>query len=520
MNLNRRTFLQAAGLGGASFFLPSSIRAQSSTEAPMRFIMICTQLGPEIRSFRMKPSGAPDAILAPSNYDPQFDQVPDEASWEIDLASTPRSEFSHCLDPLYELREHVLALDGLCLATASQDDLGDAHAQGFLASVTGHPAAYEKTSQKSHAGAPSIDRRIGRWLRSRDPALTDLASLNFRVSPWGYGGATTDGFHYFFFEEDDHGDIARVPVDQDPRAVFDRLFPNPETGPDAIRSRQGDVLNLLSERYGTLDRRLSAADQRKLEQHRQLVLDLQRRVQAQLAMTCSPPQRFEREHPRPPRDEIYRPTVDAFMDLAVASLSCGLTRTLGWSLPTPPYDVIGARVGEDYHHHYSHGSAPRKEFSEPGSPDYQQWADAYLVHRNKTRHQLSLVAELASRLRAIPEGDGTLLDHTVILWADEISHGGHGHDQWPAVVVGGSKVLRTGRYVRYARDNPSPWTRNWGPQFVGRPNTQLLVGLCQAMGMPIEDFGLPSIEGEVQRGPHEGQRRSIALGGALPGLLA
>lgn len=519
MHWNRRKFLQAAGLGGASFFLPSLGRAQSNGEPPLRFVLVCTQLGPEISGYRMKPADAPTSILERSNYDPQWDQVPDDASWDLPLGSVDRSQFSYCLDPLYDLREDVLAFDGLCLAAAAIDDLGDAHAQGFLASVTGHPAAYEKTSQKSHAGAPSIDRRIGRWLRQQDPSLTDLASLNLRVSPWGYGGASTDGFHYFFFDEDANGDIVRTPVDQDPRALFDRLFPNPETETDPFQQRQLDVLNLVSDRYAGVDRRLSTDDRAKLDQHRQLLLDIQRRVEAQQNLVCARPERFERENPRPPRDEIYRPTVDAFMDLIVASLSCGLTRTVGLSLPTPPFGLIGARDGENYHHYYSHGSAPRKAFAERGSPDYEQWSGAYEVQRNKTRHQLGLVAELAAKLKAIPEGDGTLLDNTVILWADEISHGGHGHDQWPAVVVGGRKVLRTGRYVRLPRNIPSPWTKNWGPQFVGTPNNQLLVGLCQAMGMPIEDFGIPSLQGEVLRGPHEGQQQTISLRGPLPGLL-
>lgn len=485
----------------------------------MRFIMVCTQLGPEISGYRMTPPGAPRSWLDASSYDPQYDQIPDERSWDFALRDLAQDQFSECLAPLHDLREHVLAFDGFCLSTAALDDHGDAHAQGFLAAATGVPAAYAKTSQKSHAGAPSLDQRIGKWLRQQDPSLTDLTSLNMRVSPWGYAGASTDGFHYFFFNEDSNGEVVRTPVDQDPRAVFDRLFPNAEPMADPIQERQLDVLNLVTERYRGAIPRLSVADRNKLDQHRQLILDIQRRVAAQQNLVCARPDRFERENPRPPQEEVYQPTVDAFLDLIVASMSCGLTRTAGLSLPTPPYPVIGAREGEDYHHHYSHGSAPQKEFSDPNGADYQLWADAWQVHRNKTRHQLSVVADLARRLQAVPEGDGTLLDHTMILWIDEISHGGHGHDQWPAVVVGGSKALRTGRYIRYARDNPSPWTRNWGRQLVGRPSNQLLVTLCQAMGMPIDHFGIPDIQGEVLRGPSQGLTRMLSQRGPLPDIL-
>ncbi len=519
MHWNRRQFLQAAGIGSSAFFLPSLGRAQTAGDPPMRFVLVCTELGPEISGYRMTPPGAPRSLLDRSNYDPQYDFMPDEESWDFRLADVARSDFSHALEPLYDLREDVLAFDGLCLATTALDSFGDAHARGFLAAVTGNPAAYEKTSQKSHAAAPSLDQRIGKWMRQQDPSLTDLTSLNLRVNAYGYSGASTDGFHYFFFNEDTNGDIVRTPVDQDPRAVFDRLFPLPAEAPDPVEARQLDVLNIVSDRYRAANRRLSVADRQKLDQHRQLILEIQQRVEAQRALVCTRPERFERENPRPSRDEIYQPTVDAFLDLMVASLSCGLTRTVGLQLPTPPFGMIGAREGENYHHYYSHGSAPRKEFAEQGSADYDTWASAYQVHRNKTRHQLSVVADLAARLKAIPEGEGTLLDHTVILWADEIAHGGHGHDQWPAVVVGGRNVLRTGRYVRFPRNNPSPWNRNYGSQFVGHPNSQLLVGLCQAMGMPIEDLGVTEVQGAVQRGPHEGDTRTLSLSGALPNLL-
>lgn len=518
---DRRHFLQMAGLGGASLFMPSALRANGSTAAstpPKRLLYVLSDLGPEIKNFRMKPAGAPDSLLRASAYHPDHNTLPDEATWEIYLRDHPRELWSHVLDPLYDLRDYVTALDGLYLATAHLDPYGDGHARGWLAASTGAPGAYAKTGQKSHASVPSIDMRVAQFMRQQDSSLTDLVVLPIRLTHW-YTGATTNGFHYYVFGNDASGNVVRVPQEQSPSDVWDRLFGNSSGTSDPISLAQPNVMQYLTQRYADLRPKLSLADQQKLEQHRSLLTDLQRRIETLGDLSCPVPTRMERNN-NFDETQRYNQILDAWVDLITATFACGTTRVASLQLPIPPYPLInGSPQHSDYHHWYSHGSDPAAEFENPGSEKYTTWADAHPVQANKTRHHASIVARLAQRFHDTLEDDGSrMLDNTLIVWVDEISHGSHGHDQWPAVLVGGNWAFRTGRYIRFARNNPQVANRNYGIQFMGQPHSQLLVSVCQAMGLPLEHFGVTSATGRVQSGPFNGMQKTLSLTGTLSAL--
>ena len=129
---DRRTFLKACGLGAGAFFLPSLARGDSNAlQPPRRIIFMMSELGWNPFEFRMKPPGAPDEVLLRSAYHPSYKNQPDPLTWELDLKRTPREDFSYALEPLYDLREHALVLDGLGMLSIGLDGLGDAHAKGW-----------------------------------------------------------------------------------------------------------------------------------------------------------------------------------------------------------------------------------------------------------------------------------------------------------------------------------------------------------------------------------------------------
>jgi hypothetical protein len=88
------------------------------------------------------------------------------------------------------------------------------------------------------------------------------------------------------------------------------------------------------------------------------------------------------------------------------------------------------------------------------------------------------MAALMTKMKAVPEGDGTLLDHTLILWANELAIGNvHSRTDAPYVLGGGAGgALRTGRFLTYAGDVP---------------HNNLLVSLMNIMGLPDQTFGKP-----------------------------
>lgn len=103
-------------------------------------------------------------------------------------------------------------------------------------------------------------------------------------------------------------------------------------------------------------------------------------------------------------------------------------------------------------------------------------------------------AFLLSELDGVPDGDGTLLDHTVVVWLTELGTPTHRHNDAFTVLAGGaSGFFKTGRYVRYPErhDNPVAGALSEWPR-IGPAHNKLFVSLLQAMGQPDTRFGTTS----------------------------
>lgn len=521
--LSRRRFLQAAGLGAGAAFLPSLARGQAAPARPRRIVFVLSELGWNPAEFRMAPPGAPAEVLLRSAYHPAYSHAPDTLRWELPLSRTPRERFSPTLEPLYDLRDRVLALDGLGMLSIGADHLGDAHARGWNHALSGHPAGEFLTGQRAVGGAPSIDARIARHLRAQEPHLTDLAVLRMKTDPWWSSGGT-DGFHHWFHDYTEAGDMVRVPVTADPRALYARLFPSgsaPGEAPDPVAAGQRNVLDALQARYAAVFPNLSRDDRNKLLQHQQRIRDIQDRLARLEASACEAPAEPVRRGDHGTAERM-RAGIDAFMELTVTAMACDITRVACLHLGNGSADYRAAEFGaddRDFHEWYSHGTNPPNQWrgvegANVSQAEFDKFQDAAPVLARKNRYHAAQVARLAARMAEIPDGDGTLLDHTAIVLMDEISHGSHGHDQWPVVLVGGfGGGMRTGRYVRFPRDNPNPGIN--GMRYVGTPHSHLLVSLCQGMGLELDHLGLDHVYAREDFVP-EGKR--ISLTGPLPEL--
>lgn len=517
MHPSRRTFLKAAGLAAGSLFLPSLSLAQQPTERPQRIIFVMTELGWNPFEFRMAPPGAPEEVLLRSAYHPLYRNLPDERRWELSLPNTPLDAWSSTLAPLYDLRHRTIALDGLGMLSIGADGLGDAHAQGWNHALSGYPAGQFITGQRALSGRISIDMQIARMLRAREPHLTDLAALHFHIGHAFWGGGV-DTFHHYFHDEGPSGEIVKVHVESDPRVVFNRLFPNgtvPGQTVSPIDAGQRHVLNLLGERYAAIRPRLSIADAQKLTLHQELISDIQHRLDILSNLTC--------EVPPSPADvqsmaagEALDANITSFFNLAAVALSCDLTRVISMQFPNHS-PILGPAYGasdHDFHEWYSHGTNPPNrwmgvEGANVTQQEHDKFLDAAPILANKNRFHVSQVARLANLLDSIPDGDGTLLDNTTIVMMDEISHGSHGHDQWPVVLVGG-RSFRGGRYIRLPRINPSPAFNSAGA-YAGVPHSHLLISLLQSFGAETDSLGIDSVFARVSGD----QGRYISLTGPL-----
>ena len=196
-----------------------------------------------------------------------------------------------------------------------------------------------------------------------------------------------------------------------------------------------------------------------------------------------------REHAPAPSDKytskVETDRLDAQFDLAAASLIAGLSNvvTISSAAGIRDFDIcftgLGLTKGK---HHTGHG----------GGQNGMDWAGVYNMIR---RYHFDLIAGLAKKLDAVPEGDGTLLDNTVIVYLSDGAEGHHSRCwEWPMVVLGsGGGKLKTGRYVDY------PGYGQLGHRTTGNMYTTLL----NVAGNAAERFGMadPNLKDLDQTGP-------------------
>jgi hypothetical protein len=273
-----------------------------------------------------------------------------------------------------------------------------------------------------------------------------------------------------------------LPFEADPQATFDRLFPGnptpqPMTNADRVRSSQASVLDLVAGEYDQIKTRLGVEDKRKLEVHRDHVRDLELRLGQLATVTCERPA-------RPGRFGMqdYEARFDAFSRIAASALGCDLTRVVTIGMPVLSNAQVSAPPG-DVHADYAHRDATD--------------ATAKQVMTNYHRVHAGHFRSLIEALKAIPEDGGTLLDNTIVLWANEISTGNHKFTKMPYVLAGkGGGTVRPGRYVRWAPSiptaDPNPGWQNVDP-FNGPGHSKLLVSIAQSMGVATNQVGQGSI---------------------------
>ncbi|MEM9192421.1 MAG: DUF1552 domain-containing protein [Myxococcota bacterium] len=517
---DRRTFLQAAGLGaGASALtLPSGLGfADSDGTCPKRLVLFVTELGWNTIDVRMAPEGAPAEVLDRSNFHPTYSQQPDDRTWELDLTTMPADRWSSVLAPLAPLAHKATVLDGLGMLSIAADPLADGHGKAINHALSGHPASRAIDAARAIGGAPSIDQRIARFLREQNPGLTDLTAMTYAIrADWREGGVR--GYHWWWHDQDETGEYVRIPNITSPQVVFDRMFSGggPETEDDGSLARRRRVLNSLTERYGATFPNLGRRDRDRLDQHRQRLSDIDQRLARLEMLSCDAPTLPGEPLGNDP--DTWLSNLDLFFELTTIAFTCGLSRIA--SFQTVNQDIVNQRFfgasTRDFHEAYSHGADPTRHWygqdnGRTSQADHERWLEAAPVISNKNRFHLQQVVRFAETLDQIPEGDGTVLDNTLIVMVDELAAGSHIHDQWPVVMLGNlDGAFRTGRYIRLPRTNPRPDGINAMGPWVGQPHNPLLISICQAMGMDsLESLGIDHIDAGGQR---------ISLTGRLPEL--
>jgi hypothetical protein len=333
------------------------------------------------------------------------------------------------------------------------------------------------------AGGISIDQEIANVLEGstarRSLAVTGRAVGNSR------GAISFRGAHQPVW-----------PLDS-PLEVYRQLFGETTTGEgttraDALRAIRHSALDVVRGDAERLRSRLPAAERWKMEGQLEAVRSLERALGGP-APACL------RETPSIPAEldtwgllSDAQPGKHALMLRAVAAaFSCDVTRVAtvmatsgGGDFDTLGYfDPAWSRVGY-------HGAGHEAGFLiDPYSADPMEGlpfgrAECYAMMERVARYYAQLIAETIDLLKSIPEGEGTLFDHTLIVWTNEMAHGNHGNENIPWVLCGGRWALRTGNMLDLSAAAPEPH-RSPPVNMAG----DILISIAHAMGHPIPTFG-------------------------------
>ncbi|MFP5378538.1 MAG: DUF1552 domain-containing protein [Vicinamibacteria bacterium] len=238
------------------------------------------------------------------------------------------------------------------------------------------------------------------------------------------------------------GPTSPLPMEHDPSAAFVRLFGDGDLNDTAARRRRmahrGSLLDSLADEIASLRTRLAAADRSRVAGYLDAVRDVERRIQKTMAHNAELPA-FDRPAGVP---ESFAEHARLMFDMQLLAYQGDVTRVptfmIGREFSGRTYPEIGV---PDAHHPISH----------------HQRDPVRMEKCAKVNHyHVSLFAEYVEKLRQTPDGDGSLLDHTVILYGAGMNEGnGHIPRNLPLLLVGGmGGRLRPGRHIKYAAGTP------------------------------------------------------------------
>jgi hypothetical protein len=252
-----------------------------------------------------------------------------------------------------------------------------------------------------------------------------------------------------------------LPMQNNPQVVFERLFGDGSTDAER-RDRRQQSLSLLDSVVGeasSLQRQLPAADRGRVDQYLGDVREIERRIQ-KAAQQASADLSLPDAPAGAPKD--VEAHIKLMFDLQVLAWQADITRVTTMLLAKELSNAVYAKSGvRDAFHILSHHSNIREN------------QDRFAV---LNRYHMGLFAYLLGKLQAIPDGDGTLLDHSMVLYGSAMSDANqHNHGPLPIILAGGaSGRLAGGRHIRNAPDTTM---------------SNLLLAMLDKLGVPTEKFG-------------------------------
>lgn len=370
-------------------------------------------------------------------------------------------ELTPTLAPLAPFRDRMLVVTGLANKPAfpeTGEGTGD-HVRAAATFLTGvHP---RKTEGPDIRAGVSMDQLAAEAL-GKD---TQLTSLELCLDSNELIGACEAGYSCAYANTLSwRNPTTPLPMENQPRAVFERLFGDSENTTRAARQARIDddrsILDSLLEEVTRLRKRLGPSDSGKLAQYLDAIRDIERRIHnAELQADVELPL-FER--PTGGIPATFQEHARLMFDMQVLAFQSDLTRVITFLMSREVSPRTYTEIGiPDPHHGLSHHQ------NNPASMEKLAKINRFHVEQ---------LAYFLDKLKATPDGDGNLLDHVTLLYGCGISDSNlHTHDNLPVLVVGGDAgAVRGGRHLRCEKDTPL---------------TNLQLSLLNAVGVPLDHLG-------------------------------
>jgi hypothetical protein len=363
-------------------------------------------------------------------------------------------EFTEILKPLEPFRDRLNVISNLAHPQAGgvESDAGADHVRSAAVFLSG---AHPEKGTEAHVGV-TLDQMAAQKIGQDTP----LPSLELSIEDValscgsGYGCAYMNTISW-------KTPTTPLPMENNPQVVFEKLFGDGNNNSERAmrKQRARSLLDSLAGQVSSLNLELPASDRARLSEYLDDIREIERRIQkaekqtpADLAVPDAPvgiPDSFS-EH------------VKLMFDLQVLAFKAEITRisTLMFARDTSTvvYPESGVRTGFHSTSHHSNIRANMDQFA--------------LINR----YHATMLAYFLDKLRKTPDGDGTLLDHSMILYGSSMSNSNqHDHDPLPVVLAGGaSGQLEGGRHLKFA-----PHTTM----------SNLLLAMMDKLGVQMEKFG-------------------------------
>jgi hypothetical protein len=426
--LSRRTLLRGLGVSISLPFLESMVPAQTAlrkTAANPKTRLTCIYV----------PHGAIMGKWTPATEGTGF-------------------AFTEILKPLEPFRDYLNVVSDLAapLAGGVDSDAGADHQRSAAVFLSG---AHPEKGVEAHVG-----RTIDQVAADKIGQDTPLPSLELSIEDVSLScgaGLACAYMNTLAWKTP----TTPLPMENNPQVVFERLFGDGRNTAErnSRRDQSSSILDSVKDEVAALNKKLPAADRSRLTEYLEDVREIERRIQK--AGSAVPTDVTVPDAPVGIPDS-FGEHLKLMFDLQVLAYKAEITRvsTLMYARDTSTvvYPDSGVRSG---FHSTSHHS------------DVRENMDRFALIN---KYHASLLGYLLEKMKATPDGDGSLLDHSLVLYGSAMSDGNkHNHDPLPVLLAGGaSGQLKGGRHLRYAKHTTM---------------SNLLLAILDKVGVPMDRFG-------------------------------